>query len=265
MSASTPAERRSGAAHTGQILLVDDEAGIVTSLGSALRASGYTVIVARDGNEAIAGASTAAPDLMLLDLGLPDMDGKEVIRAIRGAGSAAPIIVISARHQEAEKIAALDAGADDYVDKPFVLGELLARIRVALRRRAAQASPVAVFEAGPLAITFATREVRLSGVPVRLSPKEYNLLRALADSAGQVVTHRRLLAAGWGKSEADPQYLRVYMGLLRQRLEANPSEPELILTEPGVGYRLIAAGSPAQRDDARDSARDDDKADAGAV
>ena len=175
---------------------------------------------------------------MLLDLGLPDMDGKDVIRAIR-ATSRMPIIVISARHQEAEKIAALDLGADDYVDKPFVLGELLARIRAALRRRESQASQSQNFAAGALGINYATREVRVHGAVIKLSPKEYNLLKTLAQSAGQVVTQRRLLAAGWGRSEADPQYLRVYMGLLRHKLETNPSEPSLIVTEPGIGYRLV--------------------------
>jgi two-component system KDP operon response regulator KdpE len=223
----------------GHILLVDDEPGIVAALRPALRAAGHTVTVASDGHEAIAGAANADPDLVLLDLGLPDMDGKEVIARIR-RGARTPIIVVSARHQESEKIAALDLGADDYVDKPFVLGILLARIRAAMRRRQGEAEPVDRFSAGRLAIDFNLREVRLDGQPVKLSPKEYNLLAALAESAGQVVTQRRLLAAGWGRSEADPQYLRVYMGLLRQKLEANPAEPELILTEPGVGYRLVA-------------------------
>ncbi|MBS0254664.1 MAG: response regulator transcription factor [Proteobacteria bacterium] len=220
------------------ILLVDDEPGIVTALRPALKAAGHTVSVARDGNEAIAGAANLDPDVVLLDLGLPDMDGKEVISRIRRQANT-PIIVVSARHQESEKIAALDLGADDYVDKPFVLGILLARIRAAMRRRGGgPAEPPGAFQSGRLTIDFATREVRVDGQPVKLSPKEYNLLAALAESAGQVVTQRRLLAAGWGRSEADPQYLRVYMGLLRQKLEVNPAEPELILTEPGVGYRL---------------------------
>jgi len=156
-----------------------------------------------------------------------------------------PIIVISARCHEGERIAALDEGADDYVDKPFVLGELLARVRAAIRRRAGQASPPAHFVTETLAIDYATREVRVRGEVVKLSPKEYNLLKALAEHAGQVVTHRRLLAAGWGRSEADPQYLRVYVGLLRQRIEVNPSEPVLLLTEPGVGYRLVVASGEA--------------------
>jgi two-component system, OmpR family, KDP operon response regulator KdpE len=226
---------------SGHILLVDDEPAIVSALRPVLKTLGHAVTVATDGTAAIANFTLGDPDVVLLDLGLPDMDGKDVIRSIR-ARSNTPIIVISARHQEAEKIAALDEGADDYVDKPFVLGELLARVRSALRRREALTKPIEVFDAKPLHIDFSTRVVRLRGETLRLSPKEYNLLRTLAESAGQVVTQRRLLAAGWGRSEADPQYLRVYMGMLRQKLEENPSDPRLILTEPGVGYRLMVGG-----------------------
>ncbi len=222
---------------TGHILLVDDEPAIVTALRPALRAVGHEVTIARDGNTAIASMTVNDPDVVLLDLGLPDMDGKDVIRRIRQT-TGTPIIVISARHQEYEKIAALDEGADDYVDKPFVLGELLARVRSALRRRNHLDEAPTGFEAADLSIDYGTREVKLRGEVVKLSPKEYNLLKMLAESAGQVVTQKRLLAAGWGRSEADPQYLRVYVGMLRQKLEANPSEPQLILTEPGVGYRL---------------------------
>ncbi|WP_068080017.1 response regulator transcription factor [Novosphingobium rosa] len=224
---------------SGHILLVDDEPAIVNALRPVLKAVGHAVTVASDGTAALASFALEEPDVVLLDLGLPDMDGKDVIRAIR-ATSTTPIIVISARHQEGEKIAALDEGADDYVDKPFVLGELLARVRSSLRRREALVKPLETFDAAPLHIDFATRVVTLRGETLRLSPKEYNLLRTLAQSAGQVVTQRRLLAAGWGRSEADPQYLRVYMGMLRQKLEENPSEPTLIVTEPGVGYRLMA-------------------------
>lgn len=226
----------------GHILLVDDEPGIVTALRPALRAVGHEVTVARDGNAAIASMTVADPDVVLLDLGLPDMDGKEVIRAIRQQAPT-PIIVISARHQEGEKIAALDEGADDYVDKPFVLGELLARVRSALRRQRNLAEKPSRIEAGDLTIDLTTREVRLRGELVKLSPKEYNLLRMLAESAGQVVTQKRLLAGGWGRSEADPQYLRVYIGMLRQKLEEKPAEPVLLLTEPGVGYRLALPAS----------------------
>ena len=228
---------------SGHILLVDDEPGIVRALRPALQAVGHVVTVAADGNAALAQAMVSPPDLILLDLGLPDMDGKDVIAKLRKT-RATPIIVISARHQEAEKIAALDEGADDYVDKPFVLGELLARVRASLRRRGGRQQAAERFEAGDVAIDYATREVKVRGEVVKLSPKEYNLLRMLAESAGHVVTQKRLLAAGWGRSEADPQYLRVYVGMLRNKLEANPSVPSLIVTEPGVGYRLVVpAGS----------------------
>ncbi len=221
----------------GQILLVDDEPALVSVLQPVLMAAGFTVTVASDGNSAINAVVAQGPDIVLLDLGLPDMDGKDVIREIRKT-SQVFIIVISARHQEAEKIAALDEGADDYVNKPFEIGELTARIRAALRRSQAGTANATTFENGPLRIDFATREVRLMDKPIKLSPKEYMLLQALARNAGQVVTHKRLLAAGWGSATADLQYLRVYMGLLRQKLEAIPSEPEIVMTEPGVGYRL---------------------------
>lgn len=222
----------------GHILLVDDEPSLVSVLQSVLKAAGYLVTVATDGNAAISRVLACDPDVILLDLGLPDMDGKVVLRMIRQS-SAVPIIVVSARHQEAEKIAALDDGADDYVNKPFEIGELMARVRAAVRRSHTQVANAPTFESGLLRIDFTRREVELLGQPVKLSPKEYLLLHALARHAGQVVTHKRLLAAGWGNSGADPQYLRVYMGLLRQKIEEIPSEPDMIVTEPGVGYRLI--------------------------
>jgi two-component system, OmpR family, KDP operon response regulator KdpE len=221
----------------GRILLVDDEPALVSVLQPVLRAAGCSVMVAGEGHAAVNCVVAHDPDVVLLDLGLPDLDGKEVIRLIR-ASSQVPIIVISARHQETEKVAALDEGADDYVNKPFEIGELMARIRAAIRRSQTISANAQVFRSGPLKIDFARREVELFGEEVKLSPKEYQLLHALARSAGQVVTHKRLLAAGWNTVTADLQYLRVYMGLLRQKLEANPSEPELIVTEPGVGYRL---------------------------
>lgn len=219
------------------ILLVDDEPSLVAVLKPVLEAADYAVTVAADGQSAISMMANGDPDVVLLDLGLPDMDGKAVIGRLR-AHSDVPIIVVSARHQEAEKIAALDEGADDYVNKPFEIGELMARVRAALRRRTNARRRPSEFRAGPLAIDFASRRVTLSGEPIKLSPKEYALLTTLAESAGQVVTHRRLLAAGWGDAAADTQYLRVYMGLLRQKLEADPAEPQLILTEAGIGYRL---------------------------
>lgn len=224
----------------GQVLLVDDDAGIVTSLRAALTAAGHGVAVARNGTEAIALAGQDEIDVMLLDLGLPDMDGKDVILSVRRQ-STLPIIVLSARHQEQEKIASLDCGADDYVDKPFALGELLARVRVAVRsgmNRRATARPRMV-EAGPLTIDTTERKALLQGQPLHLSPKEYALLAMLVESAGKVVTHRRLLAAGWGRADTDPQYLRTYMGMLRQKLARESGQDDLIHNEPGVGYRLI--------------------------
>jgi len=218
------------------ILLIDDEAALTGVLRPVLTAAGHAVTVAATAAEGITGVDELDPDVILLDLGLPDADGKTVIRALRIKRDT-PIIVISARHQEGEKIAALDEGADDYVDKPFDIGELMARIRVALRRtRGTEAATR--YQAGPLAIDFEMRQVTLDGEALRLSPKEYDLLLALARHAGRVVTHKRLLAAGWGADSADTQYLRVYIGLLRQKIESDPGDPKLLLTEPGVGYRL---------------------------
>jgi len=218
------------------ILLIDDEAALTGVLRPVLTAAGHAVTVAATAAEGIAGVDELDPDVILLDLGLPDADGKTVIRALRIKRDT-PIIVISARHQEGEKIAALDEGADDYVDKPFDIGELMARIRVALRR--ARGTEAATrYQGGPLAIDFEMRQVTLDGETLRLSPKEYDLLLALARHAGRVVTHKRLLAAGWGADSADTQYLRVYIGLLRQKIESDPGDPKLLLTEPGVGYRL---------------------------
>jgi two-component system, OmpR family, KDP operon response regulator KdpE len=218
------------------ILLVDDEAALTAVLRPTLTAAGYDVTTAASGAEAIRQADLLLPDVILLDLGLPDRDGKAVIHTLRIKHDM-PIIVISARHQEGEKIAALDEGADDYVDKPFEIGELMARIRVVLRRKPG-AETATRYRSGPLAIDFETRSVTLEGDQLKLSPKEYDLLLALARNAGRVVTHKRLLAAGWGSDSADTQYLRVYMGLLRQKIEEDPSDPKLLLTEPGVGYRI---------------------------
>jgi two-component system KDP operon response regulator KdpE len=175
----------------------------------------------------------------LLDLGLPDMDGKDVIEALR-RWSLVPIIVLSARVQESERIAALDSGADDYVIKPFHTGELLARVRAALRHHRRRGPETTGYSGNGLDVDFERRTVAVGGVGVRLTRKEFDLLRTLAQHAGQVVTHKQLLAAAWGGSVADTQFVRVYIGQLRQKIEADPSAPRLILTEAGIGYRLLA-------------------------
>lgn len=226
-----------------RILVVDDEPSLVAVLQPVLEAADYDVVLATDGAGALAAIDRENLDVVLLDLGLPDLDGKDVIARARSR-SDVPIIVVSARHQEGEKIAALDEGADDYVNKPFEIGELMARVRAAVRRRSAARRRPARFTGGPLTIDFAARRVTLMGETIKLSPKEYALLTTLAESAGQVVTHKRLLAAGWGDGAADTQYLRVYMGLLRQKLEEDAAEPRLIVTEAGVGYRLEVEPDP---------------------
>ena len=222
-----------------RILLVDDEPALIAVLEPALRAAGYIVSIAADGAAALRQLDEAEPQLILLDLGLPDIDGKDVIALLRQR-SDVPIIVVSARHQENEKVSALDRGADDYVNKPFEIGELMARIRVALRRSQATRSVPIEVNAGSLRIELAKRRVSIEGETVKLSPKEWKLLQELSLSAGQVVSHQRLLAAGWSSSVTDQQYLRIYIGLLRQKLEADASRPVHVLTEPGIGYRLAA-------------------------
>ncbi|AYJ85247.1 DNA-binding response regulator (plasmid) [Sphingomonas paeninsulae] len=219
------------------ILIVDDEPSLLAVLEPVLCAAGYKVTTAINGRAALVADDTYAPDLILLDLGLPDLDGKKVIQRLRLRRDV-PIIVISARHQEAEKIAALDDGADDYVDKPFEIGELMARIRASFRRRTAVHTDGNAYRSGPLMIDFSACHVTIEGQPIKLSPKEYDVLVTLARSGGQVVTHKRLLEAGWPEGAADTQYLRVYIGLLRQKIEEDPSDPRFILTEPGLGYRL---------------------------
>ncbi|MFC0389316.1 response regulator [Muricoccus vinaceus] len=223
-----------------RVLVVDDEPQIHRFLSPALAASGYEPVRADNAVEGLHLAATHSPAAILLDLGLPDLDGQEMIPRLR-AFTAAPIIVLSARDGERAKVAALDAGADDYVEKPFALGELLARLRAALRRIAAlegRAAPEAHFQAGPLAMDLAARTVTLDGSPLRLTPREYDLLAAMARAGGgRVVTQRQLLEAVWGPGHAEnAQYLRVYVGHLRQKLGPAAS---LIRTEPGVGYRLV--------------------------
>lgn len=219
------------------VLLIDDEAPIVRVLTSSLTAAGYRVSSAGAGAAALAMIAQRAPDVIVLDLGLPDMDGKEIIAKLR-EWSDAPILVLSARHDETERIAALDEGADDYVTKPFHMGELQARLRAALRHRARRDQQRG-FSSGGLVVDFERRRVTVEGQEIKLPKKEFDLLRTLAQHAGQVVTHKQLLAAGWGGAVTDTQFVRVYIGTLRQKLEADPSAPRLILTEPGIGYRLV--------------------------
>lgn len=222
------------------VLLVDDEPQIRRFLRAALPAQGYRLIEAATGAEALSQAATRVPDVILLDLGLPDLDGVEVARRIR-EWTHTPILVLSARDREAEKVAALDAGADDYLTKPFGIEELLARLRVALRHAAAVAGGAGqpAFEAGELRVDFAARRVQRAGQDVRLTPTEYRLLCALLKHADKVVTQRQLLREVWGPGSVDqPHYLRVYMGQLRHKLEADPARPRHLLTETGVGYRF---------------------------
>ncbi len=226
-----------------RVLVVDDEPQILRFLKPSLAAAGYDVVTAMTAAEALKAAATGSPDIILLDLGLPDMDGKEVIRRLR-EWSATPIVVISARDREAEKIAALDLGADDYVNKPFGVGELMARLRTALRHKAERPGATARLEAGTLTIDVAAHHVARNGVPVRLTPKEFDLLAMLVRNAGRVVTHRQLLTAVWGPAHADDlQYLRVFIGQLREKLGPSDGATDLIQTEPGIGYRLNVEGS----------------------
>jgi two-component system KDP operon response regulator KdpE len=225
-----------------RILVVDDEPQILRFLTPALEASGYALLHADTGRAALHLAANAAPDLVILDLGLPDMDGKEVLAKLR-AFSPAPVIILSARDREAEKIAALDLGADDYVEKPFAIGELLARMRVALRHSHGGAEPRQQIEAEGLVIDMEKRLVTRDGEPMKLTPREYDLLCVLARNAGKVMTHRQLLIAVWGPAHGeDVQYLRVFVGQLRAKVERNPAEPRLIVTETGVGYRFRDLG-----------------------
>lgn len=221
-----------------RILVVDDEPQILRFLKPSLTAAGYDVIVATTGKDALKAAATQSPDVILLDLGLPDMDGKDVIRDLRG-WSKTPILVLSARDREAEKIAAFDLGADDYVNKPFGIGELTARLRTALRHAAQQAVEQIYLKSGALEVDVLAHTVTMNGAPIKLTPKEFDLLAILVRNAGRLLTHRQILTAVWGSAHTeDLQYLRVFIGQLRQKLKASPDAPELILTEPGIGYRL---------------------------
>jgi two-component system KDP operon response regulator KdpE len=219
-----------------RILVVDDERPIRRFLNASLSGS-YAISEAADGEEAIRAATTERPDLVILDLGLPDIDGVEVTRRLR-EWTQIPIIIVSVREQETDKIAALDAGADDYLTKPFGAGELLARIRVALRR-AGQGENEPVFTSGNLSVDLTLRTVTVGGRPVTLTPTEYDLLKTLIKFAGKVLTHRQLLRAVWGNAyESDTHILQVNISNLRRKIEPDPARPTHIVTEPGVGYRL---------------------------
>ena len=227
-----------------RVLIVDDEPPIRRFLRTSLSAHGYQVREASCGQEALRSITSDCPEVVLLDLGLPDMDGLEVIRRVR-EWSLIPILVLSVRGQERDKIAALDGGADDYVTKPFGMGELLARMRAALRHRLHMAGAEPVFQSGGLTVDLARRLVTMEGSEVKLTPKEYELLRVLVLHAGKVVTHRHLLREVWGGGAVDDtQYVRVYVGQLRQKLESDPARPRYLLTEPGVGYRLRLVEEP---------------------
>ncbi len=221
-----------------RILVVDDEPQIRRFLKPSLAAAGYEVVEAATGREALKAVATRAPDLVILDLGLPDMDGKQVISSLRG-WSDIPIVILSARERESEKIAALDLGADDYVEKPFGIGELTARIRTALRHRGRRDAIPTVMEVDGLTIDPVKRLVMRNGSAVHLTPKEYDLLLLLGRHAGRVVTHRTLLTTVWGPAHSDDlHYLRVFIGQLRQKIERDPTQPRIVRTEPGVGYRM---------------------------
>ena len=221
-----------------RILVIDDEAQIQRLLRVALTSHGYEVAEAASGQQGLGEAAVYRPDLVILDLGLPDMDGLEVVRRLR-EWSKVPVIILSAKEQENDKIVALDAGADDYLTKPFGMGELLARMRAAIRH-AAGAGNEPVLTINDLIIDLARRKVTVDGHEVKLTPTEYDLMKNLAIHAGKVLTHRQLLRAVWGVAyENDTHYLRVFIGQLRRKIEADPSRPRHIITEPGVGYRLL--------------------------
>jgi two-component system KDP operon response regulator KdpE len=223
---------------TARVLVVDDEPQILRFLRASLGASGFEVIEAETGAAALKRAAAEAPEIIVLDLGLPDMDGKDVIRSLR-EWSEIPIIVLSARAREAEKIEALDLGADDYVNKPFGIGELLARLRAALRHRLRQQGTTPVVTAGDLKIDIARHKVTRGEAEIHLTPKEFDLLKLLAQHAGKVVTHRQLLQAVWGPAHLeDTAYLRVFIGQVRRKIDAEGDAASLIENAAGVGYRL---------------------------
>jgi two-component system KDP operon response regulator KdpE len=221
-----------------RVLVVDDEVGLARALAINLKVHGYDVETASGGAAALAAAAARPPDLVILDLGLPDIDGVDVVRGLRG-WLTAPVLVLSARHTQEEKVAALDAGADDYVTKPFGMGELLARVRAALRRATPGEAGHPVVEAGTFTVDLSAHRVTSASGEVRLTPTEWHLLEVLVRHPGQLVTQRQLLAEVWGPGySTESNYLRVYVSQLRRKLEADPTKPRHIITEPGVGYRF---------------------------
>jgi two-component system KDP operon response regulator KdpE len=220
------------------ILVVDDEPAIRRLLRTSLGANGFRVLEAATGEQGLAAIETEKPEAIVLDLGLPDIDGLDVVRMLRNRGDKTPIVVLSSRGEETSKVEALEFGADDYVTKPFGMAELIARIRTALRHRLQAAGAEPVFESGALRVDLVRRQVTVGGVDVKLSPKEYDILRLLVLHAGKVLTHRLIMQEVWGAG-GDVQYLRIYVRQLRAKIEARPEQPEHILTETGVGYRLM--------------------------
>jgi two-component system, OmpR family, KDP operon response regulator KdpE len=239
---STVTDSAAGPASAPVVVLIEDEPQIRRFLRITVASAGYRLYEAGTGADGLLEAATRQPDLVILDLGLPDMDGLEVIRRLR-EWTAVPILVLSARGQEQDKIAALDAGADDYVSKPFGAGELLARMRVALRHlaQAGREHGEVSFDVGDLHVDLLRRQVQVGGQEVHLTPIEYKLLTAMIRHAGKVLTHRHLLKEVWGPHSVEQaHYVRVYMAQLRRKIEANPAQPRYLLSEPGVGYRLRA-------------------------
>ncbi len=224
-----------------RILVIDDEPQILRALRTILTEKGFTVVTAARGEEGLAQAAAHLPDLIILDLGLPDMDGIEVCARLR-EWTDCPIIILSVRDAEREKVAALDKGADDYLTKPFGIEELLARVRVALRRSArAKGTPTSVIKAGPLQIDLAWHKVIKGDEELKLTATEFNLLAYLASNRGRVLTHQSILEHVWGPADVDhTEYLRVYMRQLRKKLEVDPEHPQIIVTEPGIGYRFLS-------------------------
>lgn len=221
-----------------RVLIVDDEGAILRFLKPALEANAYEMASAGTAAEATKHIAAQVPDIVVLDLGLPDGDGKDVIRRVR-EWSDVPIVVLSARDREAEKIEALDLGADDYVNKPFGVGELMARMRAALRHRMQRHAETPILRIADLEIDNVRHRVSRGRKEIKLTPKEFELLTFLARHAGKVITHKQILTAVWGPAHAaDTQYLRVYVGQLRQKIESKPDDPQIVITEPGIGYRV---------------------------